>query len=80
VVHIEDIRTLPAYLEGDPSVVKIADIAGARTYFVVPMLKENDLIGTITIYRHAGHLPQSKLNSSLTLPSRQSSRSRTPDC
>ncbi len=51
VVHIEDIRTLPPYLEGDPSVVKIADLAGARTYFVVPMLKKNDLIGTITIYR-----------------------------
>ena len=51
VVHIEDIRTLPPYLEGDPSVVKIADLAGARTYFVVPMLKENELIGAITIFR-----------------------------
>jgi GAF domain-containing protein len=50
-VHIEDIRTLPPYLEGDPSVVKIADLAGARTYFVVPMLKENELIGAITIFR-----------------------------
>jgi PAS domain S-box-containing protein len=50
-VHIEDIRTLPPYLEGNPSVVKIADLAGARTYFVVPMLKENDLIGAITIFR-----------------------------
>ena len=51
VVHIEDIRTLPPYLEGNPSVVAIADLAGARTYFVVPMLKENELIGAITIYR-----------------------------
>jgi PAS domain S-box-containing protein len=51
VVHIEDIRTLQPYREGNPSVVKIADLAGARTYFVVPMLKENDLIGAITIYR-----------------------------
>ena len=51
VVHIEDIRTLPTYLEGNPSVVGIADRAGARTYFVVPMLKENELIGAITIYR-----------------------------
>src|SRR2546425_10667151 len=51
VVHIEDIRTLPPYLEGDPSVVAIADLAGARSYFVVPMLKENELIGAITIYR-----------------------------
>jgi two-component system, NtrC family, sensor kinase len=51
VVHVEDIRTLPPYLEGNPSVVEIADLAGARTYFVVPMLKENELIGAITIYR-----------------------------
>ena len=51
VVHIEDIRTLPPYLEGNPSVVALADLAGARTYFVVPMLKENKLIGAITIYR-----------------------------
>src|SRR6202011_3585760 len=51
VVHIEDIRTLPPYLEGNPSVVALADLAGARTYFVVPMLKENELIGAITIFR-----------------------------
>jgi two-component system, NtrC family, sensor kinase len=51
VVHIEDIRTLPPYLEGNPSVVALGDLAGARTYFVVPMLKENELIGAITIYR-----------------------------
>src|SRR5256886_15605455 len=38
VVHIEDIRTLPPYLEGNPSVVAIADLGGARTYLVVPML------------------------------------------
>src|SRR5258705_9691191 len=44
VVHTEDIRTLPPYLEGNPSVVAISDLAGARTYFVVPMLKENELI------------------------------------
>src|SRR6516225_5921291 len=51
VVHIEDIRTLPPYREGNPSVVALADVAGARTFFVVPMLKENELIGAITIYR-----------------------------
>jgi signal transduction histidine kinase len=51
VVHVTDSRTLPPYLEGDPSVVAISDLAGARSYFVVPMLKENELIGAITIYR-----------------------------
>jgi signal transduction histidine kinase len=51
VVHVADIRGLPAYREKDPSVSAIADLAGARSYFVVPMLKENELIGAITIYR-----------------------------
>jgi GAF domain-containing protein len=51
VVHIEDMRAQPPYLEGNPSVVKIADLGGARTTFNVPMLKENELIGAITIYR-----------------------------
>jgi GAF domain-containing protein len=51
VVHVKDIRTLPPYLEGNPSVVLLADLAGARSYFVVPMLKKNELIGAITIYR-----------------------------
>jgi signal transduction histidine kinase len=51
VVHIEDIRTQPPYLEGSPNVVAMADLAGARTILFVPMLKENELIGTIVIYR-----------------------------
>src|SRR5438045_7799776 len=38
VVHIDDMRTSPAYLAGDPSVVGMADIAGARTRVIVPML------------------------------------------
>jgi GAF domain-containing protein len=45
-VHIEDVRTLPPYLEGDPPVVTLADLAGARTYFIVPMLKEDDFMSS----------------------------------
>jgi GAF domain-containing protein len=51
VVHIDDARTLPAYLQGAPVPVAVADLGGARTLLVVPMLKENELIGTIVIYR-----------------------------
>ena len=51
VVHIEDIRTNPAYLEGDPAVVALSDLAGARTFVVVPMLKDAELIGIIAIFR-----------------------------
>ena len=51
VVHIRDVRDGPAYLAGDPAAVGIADVAHARTVVIVPMLKENKLVGTISIYR-----------------------------
>src|SRR5262249_1466624 len=47
----DDIRAMPPYLEGDPRLVALADLGGARTTLAVPMLKENALLGTITIYR-----------------------------
>src|SRR4029079_18524644 len=50
-VQIEDLRTHTPYLEGNPAVVAISDLAGARTIAIVPMLRENELIGTITIFR-----------------------------
>src|SRR5258705_23888 len=51
VVHITDIRAEQSYIERDPPFVALADLAGARTLLVVPMLKENDLVGAIAIYR-----------------------------
>ncbi|MHC2625165.1 two-component system NtrC family sensor kinase [Bradyrhizobium huanghuaihaiense] len=50
-VHIDDIRTQPPYVEGNLNVRALADLAGARTLVIVPMLKEDELIGTITIFR-----------------------------
>ena len=51
IAHIEDIRTRQPYLEGDTAVVGLADLAGARTLLIVPMLNEDRLIGAIAIYR-----------------------------
>jgi signal transduction histidine kinase len=51
IAHIEDIRARRPYLEHDPAVVALADLASARTLLIVPMLKEGELIGTIGIYR-----------------------------
>src|SRR5215469_14179215 len=51
IAHTEDLRTQPPYLEGDPAVVAIADLAGARTIINVPMLKADRLVGTISIFR-----------------------------
>jgi GAF domain-containing protein len=50
-VQIGDIRAIPPYVEGDPVVLALADLAGACTTVGVPMLKEDALLGTITIYR-----------------------------
>jgi GAF domain-containing protein len=50
-VHVEDIRTTPAYLQGDALVVAGVELAGYRTVLAVPMLKEDELIGIIIIYR-----------------------------
>ena len=51
IAHIDDIRTHQPYLEGDEAVVSLADLGGARTAIIVPMLKEDQLMGAITIYR-----------------------------
>ena len=50
-VHIEDLRAGEAYAEGNPAVVAIVDLAGARTFLIVPMLRDDNLIGSIAIYR-----------------------------
>jgi two-component system, NtrC family, sensor kinase len=50
-VQIDDLRSQPPYIEGNPNVRALADLAGARTIVIVPMLKEDDLIGTIAIFR-----------------------------
>jgi GAF domain-containing protein len=51
IIQIEDVRTSPGYLAGAPLAVGIADLAAARTMIVVPMLKEDELLGFIMIYR-----------------------------
>ncbi len=51
VVHIEDIRARQPYRDGDPAVVAVSDVGGARTIVLVPMLKEDVLVGVITIFR-----------------------------
>ena len=51
VVQIEDIRTSPAYLKRAQATVQIAELGGARTIVVVPMLRDAEAIGSITVYR-----------------------------
>jgi GAF domain-containing protein len=49
--HSVDTRTEQAYIEGDPAFIGLVDTAGARTLLAVPMLKENELVGVLGIYR-----------------------------
>jgi two-component system NtrC family sensor kinase len=51
VIQIEDIRTSPAYLKRAQATVQIAELGGARTIVVVPMLRDAEAIGSITVYR-----------------------------
>jgi GAF domain-containing protein len=52
VVHVADFTTEYAYIvERNPMAVAGAEIAGIRTLVVVPMLKDDELVGAIAIYR-----------------------------
>ena len=51
VAQILDSTKGEAYRQGDPFVVAGADLGGYRTIVSVPMLKEDELIGVISIYR-----------------------------
>ena len=50
VVQVEDIRADPAYTS-DPTRSALLDLSGARTMLNVPMLKDDELVGQIAIYR-----------------------------
>src|SRR5262249_25131835 len=51
-VQIADVATDPAYRD-DPQRRKFATLTGARTLISIPMLKDDTLIGAITVYRLA---------------------------
>ena len=51
VVHIPDVRTDQSYITKNDRMVNLAEVVGVRTYVVVPMLKESELIGAIGMYR-----------------------------
>jgi len=56
VVQVADVSTTPGYLEGSPATVELVELGGARTIVVVPMLRDNEVIGVITVYRQESRL------------------------
>ena len=51
VAQIADIKTTQSYIDRDPFIVAPVDLAGYRAVVSVPMLKDDELIGAINIYR-----------------------------
>ena len=50
-VHVVDLSQTAAYREGDPLVVSGVDVAGIRTMLTLPMFKDDEAIGAISIFR-----------------------------
>ena len=51
-IHFPDTTTLPGYIDrSDPGTVAVVELGGIRTALAVPMLRENELIGSFTLYR-----------------------------
>jgi two-component system, NtrC family, sensor kinase len=51
IIHIPDYLADRAYLDRDPFTVASVDGLGIRTNLIVPMLKEGEPVGAISIYR-----------------------------
>ena len=51
VIQIEDVTADRGYSERDPMRVSAVELGGVRTLLCVPMLKEQEVIGAIAIYR-----------------------------
>ena len=51
-VHVVDYSADPSYLDRDPLAVAGVELGNIRTLLIVPMLKDDELIGGVAIYRH----------------------------
>jgi GAF domain-containing protein len=52
VVHVADAAAEPGYAEEhDPAAVAAVELGGQRTALYVPMLKETELVGALTLFR-----------------------------
>src|SRR5262245_32863701 len=51
VVQITDLRNDQSYIRRNNRIVPLVEIGGARTFVTVPMLREDELVGAISMYR-----------------------------
>ena len=50
-IHVADCAAEQGYIERRPEYVAAVEVGGVRTYLIVPMLKENELIGVFIVGR-----------------------------
>jgi two-component system, NtrC family, sensor kinase len=51
VVHVTDVAATDAYAEREPAAVASVELGGTRTLVIVPMLKDNELVGAFILAR-----------------------------
>lgn len=51
VIHIADARDDQSYVDRNPRIVQLVDFAGGRIFMTVPILKDDEVVGAIHIYR-----------------------------
>jgi GAF domain-containing protein len=51
VIHFHDLATEQGYVERNPTFVAAVELGGVRTFLAVPMMRENELIGVVIVYR-----------------------------
>jgi GAF domain-containing protein len=49
--HVHDARDSEPYRSGNPNAVAGVDLGGARTVLYVPMIRNDDIVGVINVYR-----------------------------
>ena len=56
VLHVEDLARDERYFNRhDPTIVAGVELGGVRTFVAVPMLKDNEPIGALVVYRQEVH-------------------------
>jgi GAF domain-containing protein len=50
-VHVPDMRAEQSYLDREPVAVSAVELGGVRTVVAVPMLKPNEVVGVISMFR-----------------------------
>ncbi len=51
LVHVDDTATEGGYIRREPGIVAAVELGRIRTVLLVPMVKDDDLVGVISIYR-----------------------------